>query len=88
VPTTGRVRFYPEVGRERPGSKPDRNELGQVRWRRFPNHAGGSASVHPDDTAGYIANGIRFDDGRYARVNYVEREAYVDVVHFYFVERP
>jgi hypothetical protein len=34
-----------------------------------------------------IENGIRFDDGCYARVNYVEREAYVDVVHFYFVGR-
>lgn len=85
APTIGRVRFEPEVGRFPPGKIPDRNKPGEVRWRRFPNHCGGSASVHPDDTAGYIANGIFFDDGRRARVTYVEREAFVDVLHFYFV---
>ena len=72
------------MGRFRPGTRPERLERGQVRWRRFPNHSGGSASVHPDDTARYVEDGIFFADGRFARVAYVEREAFVDVVHFYF----
>ena len=83
--TSGRVWFEPEVGRFRPGSRPDRIAPGRADWRRFPNHVGGSAAMHPDDTAHYIANGIRFEDGRFARVLYVEREAFVDVVHFHFV---
>jgi hypothetical protein len=56
-----------------------------VRWRRFPNEQGGSASVHPSDTARYQSDGICFSDGRTGRVEYVENEAYVDVLHFYFV---
>lgn len=82
--TTGTVPYEPEVGRFKPGSRPERLEPGQARWRRFPNHSGGSASVHPADTARHVREGLRFDDGRTARVAYVEREAFVDVIHFYF----
>jgi hypothetical protein len=57
-----------------------------VRWRRFPNQNGGSAAVHPSDTPRFL-EGIRFEDGRYAAVIYVEREAHVDVLHFNFVEQ-
>lgn len=84
IGTTRSVPFTPEVGRFKPGSRPERLESGQARWRRFPNHSGGSASVHPSDTPRYISEGLRFDDGRRAQVAYVEREAYVDVIHFYF----
>ena len=73
------------MSRLKPGSRPERLEPGQVRWRRFPNQFGGSASVHPSETAGYVQNGIKFADGRRGRVLYVEEEAFVDVIHFSFV---
>jgi hypothetical protein len=70
--------------RLKPGSRPERLEPGQVRWRRFPNEFGGSASVHPSETDRYLREGIRFADGRSAFIDYVEYEAFVDVLHFYF----
>lgn len=55
-------------------------------WRRLPNHGGGGAACHPDDTAHYLEHGITIADGRHGVVYVVEREAYVDVIHFRFVK--
>jgi hypothetical protein len=81
------VRWHPAVGRYSPGSRPDRLERGQARWIRFPNANGGSVSVHPDDTAHWIEHGLDFEDGRHAIVIEVERDSYVDVMNFHFVDR-
>jgi hypothetical protein len=85
--TSGGVSYDPPIGRAKPGSRPDRLEPGQARWRRFPNAHGGGAAVHPSETPRYLKHGIRFEDGRLGLVYLIEREAYVDVVHFKFVTR-
>ena len=83
--TIGGVRYDPPVGRAKPGTRPERLRRGEARWRRFPNQYGGGAAIHPGDTAHYLEHGIGFDDGRRAVVYVVEREAYVDIIHFHFV---
>ena len=55
-------------------------------FRRWPNKNGGAAAVHPSDTHTYLRDGIGFQDGSRAVVTWVEREAYVDVIHFNFVD--
>lgn len=88
-----RVQVDPEVGRYRPGSRPDRLEPGQIRWHRLPNGNGGGVAVHPSETEDLVRCGIPFaaaEPGgprRVGRVYYVERQAFVDVLHFAFVER-
>lgn len=75
---------FPQVGRYQAGTRPQRLAPGVACWRRFPNRNGGSIAVNPVDTASHLS-GITFAGGEFATVTYIEKEAFVDVIHFQFV---
>lgn len=63
-----------------------RLEPGWYQWMRLPNQHGGGVAVHPSEADALIESGIPFVGGLRGVIYFVERQAFVDILHFHFVK--